>query len=40
MQKNNFADRIDALPLSGTCYLTDDNLGEFALSASLVRKSE
>jgi len=40
MQKNNnFADRIDALPLSGTCYLTDDNLGEFALSASLVRKN-
>jgi len=39
MQKNsNFAAQIKALPASGPCYLEDRNLGEFALTASLVHR--
>ncbi|NLH23516.1 MAG: MMPL family transporter [Bacteroidales bacterium] len=39
MQKNsNFAEQIEALPVSGVCYLEDHNRGEFALTASLVRR--
>jgi len=39
MQKNsNFEAQIKALPASGPCYLEDRNLGEFALTASLVRR--
>lgn len=39
MRKNsNFADRIEAMPLSGDYYLEDHNCGEFALTASLVRR--
>lgn len=35
----NFAERIEAMPLSGHYYLEDRNCGEFALTASLVRRN-
>lgn len=39
MQKNsNFAEQIKALPISGAYFLEDHNRGEFALTASLVRR--
>ena len=36
---NNFSQKIEALPESGEYYLEDPGQGEFALTASLVRKN-
>jgi len=38
-QNGNFSKRIEALPESGVYYLEDPGQGEFALTASLVRKN-
>ncbi len=37
-ENENFAEHINALPEKGTYVLHDSNLGEFALTAALVRK--
>jgi hypothetical protein len=36
---NNFSQKIESLPESGEYYLEDPGQGEFALTASLVRKN-